>query len=198
MKRAKRLFWLSLLVSILHVLGSAFGQFVIDLVPGLGSIFILLPIDIGFLIVLVWNIFALCKNIKSKGAILRLGVQILAIVLVILSFSLGFERNVNFSMNHKARQEIIELIKAGDIKGTGTVSLPRQYKGLSKEGQIVVEGEEDQLFVRFVIYRSFPGDFEGLIYSESDEVPADDLFFAGGGSVTYCKKAPKWFWYSHE
>jgi len=99
-------------------------------------------------------------------------------------------------MNHKVRQEIIELIKAGEIEGTGTVSLPRQYKGLSKEGQIKVEEEGAQLFVRFVIYHSFPGEFEGLIYSESDEIPAADLFFAGGGSVTYCKKAPNWFWYS--
>lgn len=190
---------LSLILSILVILEFAFKFFIMDFIPVI-NFMITLPIDIAFIVIFIINIVFLVKNIKTKPkeAILRLGMNILAIILVHFSYSTDFERNLNFSMNFNGRQKVIRMIKSGVINGEGTINLPSKYRRLAKEGKIEIERKGNKLFVKFITYYTFPGEFEGLIYSSVDKIPSKTLFFLKGSNLEYSKKAPKWFWFSHD
>jgi len=189
----------SIWVSLLTLLFSSFRLLTMDLLPFFGA-FILLGVALVFLVALITSMIYFLKNLKHNllqamsPLLITLGT--LAIISVVLVFDL--ERKMNFFINLRAREEVIHLIDTGKLKNEGMVKLPQNYQYLSKENQIEVKREGENLLVRFNVYCHFPGEFEGIIYSAKNQIPKREIFFSEGSSLKYYHYSSKWFWYFHE
>ncbi len=174
---------------------SLFGLFITDRLPVVGACIIFFTY-IVFLVAIVRNLVNFFK--KTKESIYQLGIYSLTIILVVVIYFFNIERNLNFAVNYKAREEIVKMIENGRLRGKGLISLPRKYKNLSKSGKVEIVQDGDLLFVRFITYHPFPGEFEGFIYSSNDKVPEESLFFSKGANLEYERKALNWNWFVHD
>lgn len=188
-------FKITIILSGLVFFESFLGLLITDRLPLIG-VWIISFTYIIFLAAIVKNLINLFN--KPKESIYQLGIYSLTIILVVVIYSFDIERNFNFAANYKARQEIVNMIENGRLRGKGSINLPRKYKNLSKGGKVEIEQKGDLLFVRFIAYHPFPGEFEGVIYSSNDKVPNKSLFFSKGANLEYKRKALNWYWFVHD
>lgn len=172
-------FKIALILSGLVFFESLFGLFITDRLSIIG-VWIIFFTYIIFLAAIVKNLINLFKKPRESRL---LGIYFLTIIFIVVIYYFDMERNLNFAMNYKARQEVVNIIVNGGLTGKGSINLPRKYKKLSKGGKVDIGQDGDLLFVRFIAYHPFPGKFEGVIYSSNDNVPEKSLFFSKGANL---------------
>jgi membrane-bound metal-dependent hydrolase YbcI (DUF457 family) len=105
----------------------------------------------------------------------------------------------DFYLHKSARQEVIQLIEAQEIRPaisetSSLIHLPRKYEHLSKGGgDIMVEKQGEKHRIFFFTYRGIPDNFSGFVYVPTEQFPIDAF---GGGFAEIKKMEKHWYWVS--
>lgn len=74
-----------------------------------------------FIAVIVKNLINLLKKRQESRF---LGIYFLTLIFIVVIYYFDIERNLNFAMNYRARQEVVNMIVNGDLTGKGSINLP--------------------------------------------------------------------------
>jgi len=80
---------------------------------------------------------------------------------------------LDFKLNYKARNEVVELIKTGELKPEETnerlITLPGKYERLSKGGgEVVIEHFSDHDVYLFFTFRGILDNYSGFVYDSNE------------------------------
>ncbi|MBW7476943.1 hypothetical protein K0T92_19685 [Paenibacillus oenotherae] len=151
-------------------------------------------------------LFALCTltvliyaiiNRKNRKNLIPGGICLLVLMPVGLVPFTQITLKIEFERDKEDRSKVIEMVRGGALKPNVTynpslIHLPEQYEKLSKGGgDIVVEGEGDDLQVLFFTFRGALDHFSGFVYTGNGTVPEGEVF--GSRLVEVDRLGRNWF-----
>jgi hypothetical protein len=93
---------------------------------------------------------------------------------------------------HAGFEEVVGLVRRGQLTGYGQTDLPSQYRSLSSDGQVWICGSGDSATVMFYTFVGVLSHFSGFVHVNPDVPPSGDCFRAD--RVQVVKRAPNWYY----
>ncbi len=92
---------------------------------------------------------------------------------------------------HARFDEVVALVRRGQLRGHGLTSLPSRYQSLSSNGAIWICGSGDSATVLFFTFSGILDHFSGFVHVDPDVPPSGGCFGADRPEVV--KRAPNWY-----
>ncbi|MFB7138461.1 hypothetical protein ACFCYN_02230 [Gottfriedia sp. NPDC056225] len=193
LKKLKKSLLLLSIISSIIVITFEFTQWHIeDILTVFLMPFVLLIIFGFFLFVTVISFIVLFKNKNWKPVV----VQIITILLLIFVPFNQIVLNADFKKHKPEREKVVKMVSNGSLKPNVSynktlIHLPKKYAPLSKGGgEIVVEGDGNNIKILFYTFRGVLDNFSGFVYSPHTKPSLNDF----GGDFKQIEKLDK-DWY---
>ena len=198
--KVDNLLGLSVIASFLLIVQTAFGWILFDLLLFF-EFLLMLFIYAFFLLILIFSIIVGVKRFKhkQKKAFLPLLINCVSLLVVIVIPLSEITLKTDFVINLKRREMAVEILMSNltptPKQGYETVSLPSQYRHLSRGGgEVIVEQDNDETNILFFTVRGVTDNFSGFVYRSTKSEPERNFFWCD--YVQYERINSNWYFIS--
>ncbi|XCN73337.1 MAG: hypothetical protein Q3M24_00860 [Candidatus Electrothrix aestuarii] len=161
---------------------------------------ILMGVLVIFWATLAWSLVHVLrkKRYKKTFAFFPLGMQLLALLIIMTVPFSSIMLDLDFKRHLKEREKVVSRVISGELKpnvahNTSLILLPDDQKYLSKGGgEIMVEKHSGETSVFFFMFRGVLDNFSGFMYRSDDSNPQRDDF--DGDFFEIKRINENWYW----
>ncbi|WPD22301.1 MAG: hypothetical protein SD837_19175 [Candidatus Electrothrix scaldis] len=161
---------------------------------------ILMGVLVIFWATLAWSLVHVLrkKRYRNTFSFFPLGVQLLALLIIMTVPFTSIMLDLDFKRNLKERENVVSWVISGELKpnvahNTSLILLSDEQRHLSKGGgEIMVEKRSGETFVFFFTFRGVLDNFSGFMYRSDGSNPQRNDF---GGDFAEIKQIKEnWYW----